>query len=185
MPEDNKTNKQGVKGKVREVNPIGVLDLLFAGDIKTAFKVAVKEVLGPKLQEILVNFTDTVTRSFVYGDDYRTSYDTRSGSTNYRVISNSNNQNRISSSKPSDRYETIAYEFESYEDAKNTIAYIQNSIKQYKVFSVLNFYDYTGQATTPGDNRYGWTSIGDIRPESSRNGWIVRLPKPMEIDTDK
>ena len=187
MPEPNNTSvPKGVKGAVKKVERLGVLDLLFAGDIKTAFQVAVKDVLGPKLQDILVNFSDTVIRSFIYGDNYRSSYDSRSNSgtfNNYRIIS-SGGQNQTGSyqTKPGDRYESITLVFEYYEDAKNAITFIQNSIVQYKVCSVLNVYDYTGQQTTPADDRYGWRSIGDIRPEKSRDGWVVRLPKPMEIE---
>ena len=179
MAEPN-DNKSIIKGTVKKVEKLGVIDLLFAGDIKTAFEVAVKDVLGPKLQDILVNFTDTVTRSFVYGDNYKSTYDNRSGNTNYRIISNSNNNSY--QSRPSDRYEQVAFAFQYYDDAKNAINYIRDSLAKYHVFSVLNFYDLTGQQTTPADDRYGWTSIGDIRPEKTRDGWVVRLPKPMEIE---
>lgn len=182
MPEPNNTNvSKGVKGTVKKMERLGVLDLLFAGDIKTAFQVAVKNVLGPKLQDILVNFADTVTRSFVYGDNYKSSYDQKSGNTNYRIIS-SGNTTQTYQNKPADRYEAFSLEFESYEDAKNVINYIYDSISRYKLVSVLNVYNYSGLATNPIDNNYGWSNVGDIRPEKGRNCWIVRLPKPMEID---
>ena len=173
-------NKSPIKGTVKKVERLGVFDLLFAGDIKSAIQVAIKDVLGPKLQDILVNFTDTVTRSFVYGDNYRSSYDNRSSNTNYRLISNGQTQNY--QTKPMNRYDQVVFAFQYYEDAKNAIAFIQESIAKYQVFTVLQFYDMTGQQTTPADDRYGWTSIGDIRPEKGREGWIVRLPRPMEIE---
>ena len=173
-------NKSPIKGTVKKVERLGVVDLLFAGDIKSAFQIAIKDVLGPKLQDILVNFSDTVTRSFVYGDNYRSSYDNRSGNTNYRLISNG--QSGSYQTKPAERYDQVTYAFQDYEDAKNAIAFIQESIAKYQVFTVLNFYDYTGQKTTPADDRYGWTNIGDVRPERTRDGWVIRLPKPMEIE---
>lgn len=184
MPENTTpSTPKGIKGTVRKVERLGVFDLLFAGDIKTAFQVAVKDVLGPKLQDILVNFSDTVIRSFIYGDGYRSSYDSRSsGNTPYRIISAQNQPQSNYQTRPADRYSAIAYEFDSYEDAKNAIAFMQQTLRDGKIFSVLNFYDYTGQQTTPADDKYGWTSIGDIRPDRTRNGWVVRLPKPMEID---
>lgn len=186
MPESSNTNvPKGVKGTVRKVERLGVFDLLFAGDIKTAFEVAIKNVLGPKLQDILVNFADTVTRSFVYGDNYKSSYDQRSGGTNYNKISiiSSGNQTQTYQSKPADRYESVTFEFDSYEDAKGVINYIHESIAQYRLVTVLNVYNYAGLPTNQIDNNYGWSSMGDIRPEKSRNGWVVRLPKPMQIDS--
>ena len=177
MPDPSNDSRKVVKGEVRKLERLGVFDLLFAGDVKTALKLAKSEVLKPRLMDMIVNYVDAFVRSFVYGDEYASHASIGGGNTNYRTISTSTN----GQVKPADRYDVSTFEFNYYEDAKNVIAELQNTIKKFNKATVFDFYDFAGQQTVQTDYNYGWTSIGDVKPERTRTGWIIRLPKPIPI----
>lgn len=179
--------KKGIKGKAKMVE-LGVWDLLFAGDIKTALQIAVREVLGPKLKSTISEFSDTVIRSFVYGDDYKSAYDSSSvGRTNYRVISNSN-QPLLSSptTRGGGRYDAMAIEFESYVDAQGMREFIADSIKTYGTCTVIRAFSFADQPTVPNDNNFGWINIDSASiTQRGRGKYVLNLPKPIEIDSSK
>lgn len=185
MPDPNNNPlEKGTKGKAKLVDRLTVWDLLFAGDIKTALSVAVKTVLGPKLQNLIAEFGDTVIRSVVYGDDFKSSYsNTGSGNINYRVISNNNQALPSSQTRGGSRYDAITLEFPSYVAAQDAREYIQNYIRNYKSCSVLRVLAYVDESTIPNDDYYGWTSIdsASITPVG-RGKYVLNLPKPMELE---
>lgn len=189
MPEPNNTPlEKETKGKAKLVERFTVWDLLFAGDIKTAWHIAVKEVLGPKLQNMIAEFSDTVIRSFVYGsNNYKSSYGSDSTKMNYRVISNNNQLLPASQSRGASRYDAITIEFDSYVEAQDAREYVQNYINNYGSCSVLRILAYKDISTIPNDDYYGWTNIdsASITPAIERGKYRLNLPKPMELERGK
>ena len=180
MSDTNNESRKIVKGEVKKMERLGVFDLLFAGDIRSAYRLAVREVLRPRLMDIIVNFVDTVTRSFVYGDDAPAHDPAKTGNTPYRTISTSGGV--TVQAKAPDRYDVGTVEFAYYEDAKAVIDGLRNQVHQFKYATLGDFYDFAGQGTVTNDFNYGWKSIGDIRPERTKNGWVIRLPRPIPIE---
>lgn len=188
MPDPNNTPlEKGTKGKAKLVDRLTVWDLLFAGDIKTALQIAVRDVLGPKLRNTMAEFSDTVIRSFIYGaDNYKTSYGSESSKTNYRVISTNNQLLPASQSRGANRYDAITLEFDSYVAAQDAREYVQNYINNYGSCSVLRILAYVDESTIPNDDYYGWTNIdsASITPRG-RGNFTLNLPKPMELERGK
>lgn len=183
---NNAPVQKGIKGKAKMVERLGVWDLLFAGDIKSALQIGIRDVFGPKIRNMIAEFSDTVIRSLIYGDEYKSSYAVDSRKTNYRVISTNNQLLPASQSRGGGRYDAIAIEFDSYVDAQGTKEYIQNAIRNYGSCSVLLALGYADQPTIPNDEYYGWTNVdsASITPRG-RGNFVLNLPKPMEIERGK
>ena len=123
---NNIPTEKGIKGKAKMVERLSVWELLFAGDFKSALKIGIRDVFGPRLRNMMAEFSDTVIRSFIFGDEYKSSYTPDNSKTNYRVISTNNQMLPASQTRGGNRYDAITLEFDSYVDAQGTREFIQN-----------------------------------------------------------
>lgn len=94
--------------------------------------------------------------------------------------------------EPEDRYRSIPRDrspfdleyvtFETKGDAKAVLNVMDEAISVYGVVSVGDFYDLANVSTTNhAINKYGWTNIRNAEVVRVKDGWIIKLPKPMPI----
>ena len=55
-------------------------------------------------------------------------------------------------------------------------------IDTYKLVSVADLKDLVGITGNYTDNRYGWTSIRSAEVVRVRDGYTIKMPRPMPID---
>ncbi len=72
--------------------------------------------------------------------------------------------------------------FESRGDADLVLDQLEAAINQFGLASVADLYDLAG-ITSPRytDNKYGWTDIRSARVVRIRDGYILQLPKAVQI----
>lgn len=72
--------------------------------------------------------------------------------------------------------------FELRGDAELVLDQLEAAIDQYGVASVLDLYDLSG-VTCPSytAKNYGWTDIRSARVARTRNGYVLQLPKTVQI----
>lgn len=182
------SSRKVVKGEVHQTPRLGFWNLIFEGDIETAFKLAIKSVLVPRIQDILYNFGDTVFRQTVWGDKGPTNDPRGNGGTNYAHISSNGGTvyaNNID--QGANRLDVSNVEIENYSDAKNVVDRLREQKTRFnRIPTLLDFYDFAGLPTTSVDDSYGWATIPERVPiEKSRNGWRIRLPKAVEIERNE
>lgn len=72
--------------------------------------------------------------------------------------------------------------FELRGDAELVLDQLEAAINQFGIASVADLYDLAGK-TSPRytDNKYGWTDIRSARVVRIRDGYILQLPKAVQI----
>lgn len=72
--------------------------------------------------------------------------------------------------------------FPSIQRAEAVANRMLDRIDQYGVATVADFYDSMGMSYDFTDDSYGWTSLQGIRIRHVREGFILELPRPIQID---
>ena len=70
---------------------------------------------------------------------------------------------------------------ESRIDAEEVLSGLVEIIEMYGQATVSDFYDLVGMESTFADNKYGWTNLSRATVNRVRDGYIVVLPKPLEL----
>lgn len=68
-------------------------------------------------------------------------------------------------------------------EASKVLDALQNIIDQYGIASVADFYDIVGITDHNfTDNNYGWSNISAARVTPTRDGWLICMPSPSQIN---
>ena len=79
-------------------------------------------------------------------------------------------------------YEYDELLFETRGDAESVLDAMNEIIAQYEVVSVADLYDLANVSNDNyAANKYGWTDIAGCRAVRVRDGYILKLPKPMPL----
>ena len=68
-------------------------------------------------------------------------------------------------------------------EAEEILMRMDELISVYGVASVADFYDLANITGSYTDNKYGWTDIRNASIVRSRDGYIIKLPKALPIDS--
>lgn len=195
-PEKKHKKIEGLIENYKE--PLGkrVIDALFEGDIKTVVSSLTTEVLKPKAQDLLADLFIGGIEKWIYGDDTQRSY-TRSGPSrkaSYDAYYSGGKYYTtetapVGTPRAKVRWDRIV--MKSRPAAMDLLENLRSDIKRYKKISVTDLYDYVtdideelGAAIDSefGDSNYGWTNLDRVQIESVRDGFWLKLPKPVPID---
>ena len=55
-------------------------------------------------------------------------------------------------------------------------------IETYGMVSVADLYDLVGITCNYTDNKYGWTSVRNAEPVRTRDGYVLKLSRPIPIN---
>ena len=80
---------------------------------------------------------------------------------------------------PGMRYRDVI--FEARGDAEVVLYNMCEMLSEYDVVSVADFLDLSGEKSSYVDNKFGWFDLSDARVEHVRDGYIVNLPKAVDI----
>lgn len=73
--------------------------------------------------------------------------------------------------------------FENRNDAEEVLITMDKIRERYDgIVTVLDLFDIVGKPARHTDNKYGWTSLKNAGVERVRDGYILKLPRPMPID---
>ena len=87
--------------------------------------------------------------------------------------------------RPSPVYSDYSYDniiLETRGEAEEVLARMDELIDTYKLVSVADLKDLVGITGNYTDNRYGWTSIRSAEVVRVRDGYTIKMPRPMPID---
>ena len=83
-----------------------------------------------------------------------------------------------SSNKPQNPFDLEYISFETRAEANAVLDQMVEVIEAYNQVTVADLYDMIDQTAPYTANRYGWTNLSSAEPAHSRDGWILKLPKP-------
>lgn len=184
--------------------PLGkrVMDALFEGDIRTVATSLTKEVLKPKVQDLLADLFIGGIEKWIYGDDSdartytrtsvggrKASYDAYYNGGKYYTQPNP----AVPAEKVKVRWDRII--LKTRPAAIELLEDLRNDIRKYKKVSVTDLYDYVTEIDEDlgsqiesefGNSNWGWKSLDRVPIEQIRvkdgYGFWVKFPKPVDIN---
>lgn len=160
-----------------------VLDAFIPEDITDVRNYIVYDLLIPSAKE----FVSSTVDAFLYRNSSEGRTHTHSGvrTYDYNGVSSKNRNRRntnVESTKQGGQWNLIA-RVRTRKDAELLLAEMDNILDQYHIVTVSDFNELAGLRDRPyTDNNYGWVSITAAQIIPVRNGYEIRMPKPMLID---
>jgi hypothetical protein len=73
--------------------------------------------------------------------------------------------------------------FATRNHAQSVLDHVKDCIHDYGIASVSDYYDLAGKSSYFPDSKYGWGDISSASIGYSRDGFIIRMPEPQDMDT--
>lgn len=143
------------------------------------------DVLVPAIKNMISESIKTGIDMILYGDvDTRRKTNSPASKISYGKFYDSPVY-RSNSVTTASRYTTYDYSdiiLDSRGDAEAVLMGMDEIMSKYELVRVADMYDLVGITGSYTDNNYGWTDIRSARIERVREGYIIRMPKPLPID---
>lgn len=199
MADDKKTAnppEKVVKGKVtipKKTLGEKLAETFVMADLESVVKSIVSDTIVPKVKSTICDIFESLPRMLLYGDGKsRPKGSGSSASRNettpyYKYNRPSGYDFGYGSAEPSAvpyrRTSVENVEFENRSDAEAVLTELRERIYSEGCVSVNTFLTVIGRPEEHSytKTQYGWNSLADARIEATRNGWVLKLPKPVYI----
>lgn len=199
MADDKKTAnppEKVVKGKVtipKKTLGEKLTETFVMADLESVVKSIVSDTIVPKVKSTICDIFESLPRMLLYGDGKsRPKGSGSSASRNettpyYKYNRPSSYDSGYGSAEPSAvpyrRTSVENVEFENRSDAEAVLTELRERIYSEGCVSVNTFLTVIGRPEEHSytKTQYGWNSLADARIEATRNGWVLKLPKPVYI----
>ena len=175
-----------VKGKVkiRENKSRKLMGNFISGDANSVWEAVLMDVLIPSLKKLVSEGINTASDLLIYGEtrggrnrseskvSYRRYYDDR-GDRRESESRSRGSRNRFD-------YEEIVYETRG--EAERVLDKMLETLDEYKLVSVGDMYDISGEPVPWTSHNYGWTSLRTASVKRVHDGYVLDLPKFMSIN---
>lgn len=159
----------------------------FGINLKNALGKVWGEIIVPAAKKSLSDGINNVSDMMIYGENRPRSSSVSTGRTvSYRSYYENKDRRDSYVSRPSRvgacDYDDIVLETAGEADA--VLNRMDECIKRYDYVKVADLYDFVGLSASYTDNNYGWdeNTFRSARYERVRDGYILRLPRPMPIE---
>ena len=189
------TAKKKQKSEIEKVT-----SLFVAEDVSSVKNYIVEEVLMPAAKKALSDVVTTgvdalsdMVRNgmdmFIYGEvrsKSRSKGSKVSYTGYYRDRDTDRKPSRERNSESSRRRTRNGYDyediiFETRGDAEQVLDNMFELLDRYEVVSVGDLYDLAGLSGNYIDNKYGWTGLRNADVQRTREGYILNLPRVVEL----
>ena len=209
--DDIKKRDPIVKGKERKPGLFSRASVLFFGDdglrgvtdhlVRDIFIQSIQTTISDVATNTIHTISDVATTSIkraIFGESYD---DRRRNSNDYWYGSRRYVDNRMSSSRGREyvdysrqseptrhhKSENISnvvrvIEFDSANDANDVLSYMIDSIEQYGLVTVADFYELSDVASKFTDHQFGWTNLDGVRVVPIRGGgFYISFPPVVTV----
>jgi hypothetical protein len=161
-----------------------------AGDMKTAARYVLFDVLLPAAKDMIVEAGSSGIEKLIFGDSRRRhgAISPQTGPTGYVSY------NRIpmgasrmaSSARAMSRRARASHDFDeiildSRTEAEEVIDKLFEVVSRYESASVADLYELVGIVPTHTDHKWGWTDVRGAGVSRVRDGYLLDLPEPHPI----
>lgn len=170
--------------KLKKKRGLGKFSNLFGPeDVENAKDYILYDVIVPAVKDIILDTVRTVLG--VDGRSSSTRYSSPASKIRYQGYYDDRNGRRdpgVTRSRSVYDYDDVI--FKNRGEAEVVLRSMDEIISVYKIVSVADFYDLAGITTGTSwtDNKYGWSDIRNASVQRIRDGYVIRLPRPMPID---
>ena len=209
--DDIKKRDAIVKGRERKPGLLSRAGVLFFGDdglrgvtehlVRDIFIQSIQTTISDLATNTIHTISDVATTSIkraIFGESYddrrRNSNDYWNGSRRYvdNRMSASRGRGYVDYSRHSEqqrhhRSDNVSnvvrvIEFDSANDANEVLSYMIDSIEQYGLVTVADFYELSGVASKFTDHQFGWTNLDGVRVVPIRGGgFYISFPPVVTV----
>lgn len=167
----------------------------FTGDsAKSVGDYLIFDVTLPAIQNLFVDAFQQGVERLIMGDSRpnrtRRSNERSRGYTTYNRYYEGRPDSRSGGSSPRRDYSDRArasHDFDeiildSRGEAEEVLDYLADLLSKYDQVTVSDLYRIVGIRGSYVDGRWGWTHLRDARPQRVRDGYVLELPAPVDLD---
>lgn len=168
--------------------------VFLGGDIKSAGRYVVGDVFLPALRNLIWDVISEGSKRAIFGESgfrRRPVTDYRSRATYSGPMTHSSplmrdpreraylpDQSPYKQQYRSTRNDII---LANREDAERVVERLIDITEQYDSASIADLYDLLGWASSPIDNKWGWTFLAKVEIRQIRDGFLIELPDPEQL----
>lgn len=183
-PKEKKVEKV-VHGAVKTRKKSGLekaKGLFISDDAANLKSYVLMDVLIPAFKKAISDIVTNGIEMILYGEASRSRRNSPAGSVSYRNFYDRRDSDRRQLNSPvRTGYSVDDVVLETRGEAEDVLARMDELIEMYGVVSVADLYDLIGVTGNYTDNKYGWTNIRNAEPIRVRDGYLLKLPKPLPI----
>jgi hypothetical protein len=178
--------KKVVTGKVktRKKNEITrVKDAFISEDASNVKSYVLMDVIVPTIKNTIVDIVTDSIRMIFLGESGRKSRTSSGSKVSYRSFYDKRDEDRYSrpATTNRNRFDIDDILLESRGDAEMILDQMDAVIDEYGHVTVADLYDMVDMSAPYTAARYGWTSIGSAEPVRTRDGYLLKLPRPKPV----
>lgn len=167
--------KKIVSGKIKKKN--NLLDIIFSEDANSVKEYIISDIVIPNAKKLLSEIITKGSDMLLYGET-RSTKNTNASKVSYKSYYNSGTPLRTQT-----RYSFDDILIENRGEAEEVLFQLDELINEYGIVSVADFYELVGiDGSTYTDNDYGWTDIRTAKIVRTRDGYIIKLPRPVPLN---
>lgn len=175
--------KKVTTGKTRIKKKNGLIkfaDSMISEDAANVKSYILMDVLLPAIKKAVVDIVTDGVNMILYGETSVSSRKSSGSKVSYRKFYE--DDRRDSRLEQKRRYDYDEVVFDSRRDAEEVLASMEDLVDRYKVVSIMDFYELADQKSVYTDRYYGWTNLRSAEVIRVRDGYTIKLPKPLPID---
>lgn len=159
-------------------------DIFVPGDVENVKHYILTDVIVPAVKKAIVDVVSDGVNMLMYGESGSHKSNSVASKVSYRSFydQKSNNRERYSSIQTRTGYSYDNIVLESRGEAEDVLARMDELLATYGMASVADMYDLCGVTPQYTDNNYGWTNIRNAQIVHIRDGYVIKMPKPMPLD---
>lgn len=187
-PTGDKKVEKVVKGSVQKKKKSGFskfADAFVEGDGQSIWTHVTQEIIIPSIKKAIYQTAADGMSMLLFGNTSQTGsrLSNNPGSKiSYERYYDDRRDDRPYRSRARTPYDYDDITFDTKSDAEEVLDAMRDIIDRYRIVSVADYYELSGERTVPNDNKYGWTSLTNAYPDRIGDRWFIRLPRPFPID---
>ena len=146
------------------------------------------DVLVPAIKKAIYDIVTNGIDMFLYGGNAKSKNNSTGAKVSYRSFydqkNNSNNSGYRGSenTKPRNGFEYEDIIFDNRGEAETVKRQMQSVIGRYGFITVSDLYDMVDLPAPYTSQKYGWMDVSNAEVRRERDGYSIKLPRPVPID---
>jgi len=168
-------------------------ETFFGGDTKGVLNYVMIDVLLPAAKDMIADAVSQGIERMIFGEARSTSRRTgmrpggHSGYVSYNRFAPNNQQRQREEPRNVSRRARASHDFDEIilatrVEAEEVISRLFDIIARYEQATVSDLYELVGVSGNFTDEKYGWTDVRGAGVVRTRNGYLLDLPKPEQLD---
>lgn len=186
---DNKNEPVNLTGKVK-VNKEGegkkFVKLFFTGSFLDALKYAFANVFVPYTKDAICRTSTNIINYWVNGDkpaNNQVSGPNRISYWSGNGVQRQNYVNPTPVARQNNVYSVGTLYFDDRGDAEAVLLRLKENLETYKVASVADLYEISGEKFNFTDYKYGWRNLSSAYVGRTNDGkYVIELPKAIPLE---